>query len=303
MRALYGFPDSEPAARRLADALGVTYHAVALRRFPDGESLVRVEPAADKAILYRSLDRPNDKLVEILLAAAALRDGGSRHLTLVAPYMAYMRQDMAFNPGEAVSQRVVGRLIAAAVDRVVTVNPHLHRTTDIATVFPGIAATALDAAPAFAGWLAEAGIGADCLVLGPDAESAPWAAALAARLGAEAATAVKRRDGDRAVAITLPAAVPLTGRTVLLLDDVASSGTTLAECAQAARAAAAARIVALVIHALHDDAAARRLAAAGIERVVSSDSVAHPSNAVELAPLLAAALRANRTAGTNGEAP
>lgn len=284
---LYAFPDSAAPARRLASLLAIPCVDAAVHRFPDGESLVRIDPPAERAILYRSLDRPNDKLIEILLAAAALRDGGCRHVALVAPYMAYMRQDAAFHRGEAVSQRVVGALIARAVERVVTVNPHLHRTAGIDAVFPGIAATAVDAAPAFADLLAAEGDTGDCVVLGPDAESRPWVEALARRLGARALIAHKERAADRNVTVSLPGDAALTERRVLLLDDVASTGVTLAACAQAARRAGARRIEALVIHALHDEATERLLATAGIDRVISTDSIPHKSNRVALAPLLA----------------
>lgn len=297
MRAVHGFAETATAARRLAARLAIPYCEIEVRSFPDGESLVRVAPPAAAVILFRSLDRPNDKLVEVLLAASALRDSGAAQITLVAPYMGYMRQDAAFNPGEAVSQRVIGRLIGGAVDRVVTVNPHLHRTTSLDAVFPGIPAAGIDAAPAFAELLLAEGVPAGTVVLGPDEESRPWVMALAARLGAEGATARKFREGDARVTLTLPEALDLAGRTVLLLDDVVSTGTTLARCAEAVRRRGAARVDALVVHALHDDATARRLAAAGIDRVISSDSVPHHSNGVTLAPLLADALGEVRGSG------
>jgi len=290
MQAVYGFPESEDAARRLAARLGIPFRPVGLHRFPDGESLVRIDPPARAAILYRSLDRPNDKLVELLLAASALRDGGCRDLTLVAPYLAYMRQDKAFRPGEAVSQKVIGRLIAGAVDRVVTVNPHLHRTAGIGAVFPGITATAVDAAPAIGERLAADAPIQDAVVIGPDEESRPWAEALARPLGLAVITARKERRGDRDVSVSLPEDARLRGRTAFLLDDMASTGETLAACARAARAAGAARVEAFVVHALYGEEAGRRLAAAGIERLRSSDSIPHPSNDLELAELLASAL-------------
>ncbi len=84
----------------------------------------------------RSLDRPNDKLIELLLAAEAARELGARHLTLVAPYLCYMRQDAAFRPGEAVSQRIDGRFLARSFDAVVTVDPHLHRTARLGDAVP-----------------------------------------------------------------------------------------------------------------------------------------------------------------------
>jgi ribose-phosphate pyrophosphokinase len=290
MRAVYGFPESDAAARRLAARLAVPCRPVSIHRFPDGESLVRVDPPAASAVLYRSLDRPNDKLIEILLAASALRDGGCREITLVAPYLAYMRQDVAFHPGEPVSQKVVGKLIAGAFDRVITVNPHLHRTAEIQSVFPGIPAAAIDAAPAMAALLAVEGVPSDTVVVGPDEESRPWAEALAAPLGLAVITARKLRSGDRDVAVTFPDAAAVAGRPVLLLDDMASTGETLAACARASRAAGALRVEAFVVHALFDEAAMRKLASAGIGRLRSSDSIPHSSNALELADLLAAAL-------------
>ena len=85
-----------------------------------------------------------------MFAAEALRRNGAERLVLVAPYMCYMRQDTAFLDGEAISQKVIGRLLAGTVDRIITVDAHLHRTTDIRDVFPGIEADNLSAIPAIA---------------------------------------------------------------------------------------------------------------------------------------------------------
>ncbi len=97
---------------------------------------------------------PNDKLISILFAAEALRRNGAERLVLVAPYLCYMRQDAAFKAGEAISQKVVGRLLAETFDRVITVDAHLHRTKTIQSVFPGIEAEDLSAMPAIADVLA-----------------------------------------------------------------------------------------------------------------------------------------------------
>ena len=125
--ALFSFAECAAQGERLAEACGIAVHPVEVRRFPDGESLVRVCGQARTALVLRSLDDPNAKLVELLLTAASLRDGGADRVILIAPYLAYMRQDMAFHPGEAVSQQVIGRLLAATFDGVATVDPHLHR--------------------------------------------------------------------------------------------------------------------------------------------------------------------------------
>ncbi len=199
--AIQSLPSGAGDARRLASLLGLPLREIALHRFPDGEMRVTVGPAAATTIIYASLDHPNDKLIAILFAAEALRRAGTRRLVLLAPYLCYMRQDAAFGEGEAISQKAIGRLIAGIVDRVITVDAHLHRTPDIRTVFPGIEAENLSAMPAIANSLRAAGIDPATIVVGPDAESGPWVSDLAGRLGLAHLVAQKIRRGDRSVEI------------------------------------------------------------------------------------------------------
>ena len=283
-------PSSAGEAARLAARLGVALHEIALHRFPDGELRVTAGPAAATTIVYASLDQPNDKLLALLFASEALRRGGARRLVLVAPYLCYMRQDTAFHQGEAVSQKVVGRLLADAVDRVITVDAHLHRTKDIHAVFPGIEADNLSAMPAIAEGL-RAGFDPKTVVVGPDEESQAWVSDLAARLGAQAAVARKTRRGDRSVEITFADPALFNGRPALLVDDIVSSGGTLMTCAKALQAAGATTVDAVVTHALFPPELAARLLQAGIRSLKSTDSIRHPSNAIALDAVLADALR------------
>lgn len=285
--SLHGFPESAAAAARLAAALGASFCEIKVHRFPDGESRVTAAGVGATAIIYRSLDRPNEKLIELLLAASALRDGGAQRLLLAAPYLCYMRQDKAFAPGEAVSQRVIAGLLRDAFDGVVTVAPHLHRVRDFAALFPGRAALALDPAPAMAALLHDAK--RDTLLLGPDEESEPLVRGVAQLAGLDWGVAAKRRAGDRSVSIALPS-LPFAGRAVMLIDDMASSGVTLGECARGVTAAGAARVDAIVCHALLSADATAILKAAGVRTLRSTDSIEHESNAAKLAPLLAQAL-------------
>jgi ribose-phosphate pyrophosphokinase len=286
--AVFGFPEGAAAAERLAVALGVPFHEIELRRFPDGESLVRVPQGTRHGAIFRALDRPNEKLVEIVLAAEALRGQGAEQVTLVAPYLPYMRQDRAFRPGEAVSQQVIGRWLADHFTTIVAVDPHLHRTDDLTGVFAGAEMITLTAT----GLLGEAlkGAPAETLVLAPDEEAGRLAQEVAGPLGLAAQVATKTRHGDREVEIALPE-VDWSGRPVVIVDDVVSTGGTLAACARLVAEAGAARIEALAVHALYDDRVAATLAAAGIARLRSCDGVPHPTNAIELAPLIADALK------------
>jgi ribose-phosphate pyrophosphokinase len=284
---LHAFPDSSGFARRLARALGSSGPApVRVHRFPDGESRVLVRaPAARRVVLVRSLHDPDRKLVEVLLAADALRRAGARHLTLVAPYLPYMRQDAVFRAGDAISQRVVGALLGNACERLLTVEAHLHRVSRLDRVVP-CAARSIPAAPAIAAWLARRAPGA--WVVGPDEESEPWVRALARAARTRWAVGAKRRLGDRRVAVRLPR---LAGaRHAVLVDDVAASGATLAAAARALRRAGVERVDAVVVHALFPGGALARVRRAGVARIASCDTIPHPSNAIRVAPLVAAAL-------------
>jgi ribose-phosphate pyrophosphokinase len=287
---LHAFSDDAAPAGRLAAALGLPGRSIARHRFPDGEQKITAAETGEVAIVYASLADPDAKLVALLLAADALRRRGARQLVLVAPYLPYMRQDMAFSPGEAVSQQVIGRLLADAFDAVVTVDPHLHRTTDLAMILPGARAVTVSAAASIADAL-WGRLPDDAVLIGPDAESRPWVAAVAQPLGLDHMVAEKTRHDDRAVAITLPDAALLAGRPAWLVDDMLSSGGTLIACAHQVRAAGGRVAGAAVTHCLASPDDLARLAAAGIAPLLACDSVPGPAATISLAPALADAIR------------
>lgn len=287
---LLAFEGEEHGAAALAACLAVPLQRIVRHRFPDGETRLRLPPALPPRVaLLRGLQQPNEKLAELMIVAPAARELGAQRLTLVCPYLAYMRQDMAFQPGEAVSQRHVGRALAGWFDALITVDPHLHRVASMDEVLPGRRGIALSAAPLLG---AHAAAHAQRpILLGPDEEAVAWVRRAAQAPGLEHAVCVKQRSGDRDVAVALPD-LDFSGREVVLIDDVASTGRTLAVTAAALRDRGAAAVDVAVTHALFVGDALEQLARAGVRHVWSSDSVPHASNVVALAPLLATALRA-----------
>lgn len=287
-RLLLGFDDEADLACRLAQALACDWAIVDRHSFPDGETRLRLPPVLPASVLLlRGLQQPNAKLAELMLAAAGARELGAAHLTLVSPYLAYMRQDMAFTAGEVVSQRHLGRVLAAWFDAVITVDPHLHRVATMDEVVPGRRGVALTAAHLLGAWVAQQVPGA--LLLGPDEEAAQWVQRAAQSNGLEHAVCRKQRHGDRDVEVALPA-VPVQGRAVVLFDDVASTGRTLVMAARGALVAGARSVDVAVTHALFVGDAMVALRAAGVRHVWSSDCVPHESNAVSVVPLLSMAL-------------
>lgn len=286
---LLAFEDESALASALASELGIAVAMIDRHRFPDGEMRLKLPPALPpEVLLLRGLWPPNDSLVELLLAAPAARALGAQHLTLACPYLAYMRQDVAFAPGEAVSQRHVAALLGATGDALVTVDPHLHRIATLDEVMPGTATRVVSAAAALGHW-ATAQVG-DPLLLGPDEESAQWVAEAGRALGLAHAVCRKNRFGDRDVRVELPW-VDLAGRAVVLMDDIASTGRTLIEAAHVCLAAGAASVDVAVTHALFVGDALAALRSAGVRNVWSTDSVPHETTVVSVAPLLAAAVR------------
>lgn len=287
---LLAFDDEWPLALALAEALGVRAERIDCHRFPDGEFKLRL-PAVLPAqvLLLRGLHQPNDKLVQLLIAAPAARELGARELTLACPYLAYMRQDIAFHPGEAVSQRHIAGLLARHFDALVTIDPHLHRIASLDAVMPDCRALAVSAAELLGAWAARQV--PQALLLGPDEEAAQWVAQAGRAHGLAWAVCRKQRLGDHDVRVALPE-LALGGRAVVLLDDVASTGRTLVEAAQACLRAGAASVDVAIVHALFAGDALARLRDCGVRHVWSTDAVAHPTAVVPVAPLLAAAVRA-----------
>ncbi len=288
---IQSLPSSSHDAARLASRLGIALHEITVHRFPDGEIRVTAAQAAPTTIIYASLDRPNEKLIALTFAAEALRRGGAKRLVLLAPYLCYMRQDTAFREGEAISQRVIGALIAGCVDRVVTVDAHLHRTPDIGTVFPGIESDKLSAMPAIAVALRKTGLDPATVLVGPDAESQPWVSDLAGRLGLPHTVAQKTRRGDRSAEIGFKDTSRIAGHPALIVDDIVSSGGTMIACAKALTSAGATMIDVVVTHALFPATLRHDMVPAGIRSIRSTHSVPHPTNAFILDDLFVSALR------------
>ena len=286
---LLHFEEDTASAQRLAQAASMALACIARHRFPDGELKLRLPPELPaRVVLLRTLNDPNEKLTELLLVAQAARGLGARQLTLVTPYLAYMRQDMAFTPGEVVSQRIVGRFLADLFDAVITVDPHLHRVATLEEAVPVPQAVVLSGAPLLAHEIAAHHT--NPLLIGPDEESAQWIAQAAQVHGFDFGVCRKVRHGDREVQIELPD-TDVRGRAVVLLDDVASSGRTLAGAARLLLAAGAASVDVAVTHALFAGDALQVITDAGVGRVWSTDTIQHPSNTVSMANAIAQALR------------
>jgi ribose-phosphate pyrophosphokinase len=285
MRLVIPLPGNDAFAQAMAVHAGFERGALETRRFPDGESYVRLlcEVEGRDVDFICSLAKPDPGFLQLIFAADAARALGARSVNLVAPYLAYMRQDKRFKPGEAVSSLSFARLVSSSFDHLVTVDPHLHRHKSLDALYT-LSSTTLHAAPVLAAWIGRE-IEAP-LLIGPDAESEQWVSESARAIDAPYAVLSKTRHGDRSVEITLPDLSAWAGRQPVLIDDIASSGRTLIEAAKQLGRAGFAPPVCAVVHPLFAEDAFDALCAVSAD-IISTDCVPHPTNRVSVAPLIA----------------
>ena len=283
--SVWGYEECSAQAQKLATVMDLDFQMVQVHRFPDGESLVKIPTTLPShIILFRSLNQPNDKLIELLLTVKTARQHGVLRITLIAPYLCYMRQDVENTPGEAISQQIIGPMLAELFDDVITVDSHLHRISRLEQAIPiknAINLLATDPIAAFISQQFDKG-----LVFGPDKESEQWVSELARKINFDYAVATKTRGGDKSVKIKLDEA-NYQQRDIIILDDIASTGRTIGLATEQLLAAGAKSVNALVTHAVFGGDAKHYLQQTGLTHLWSTNSIADETNVVDLSELIA----------------
>ncbi|MDE2627789.1 MAG: ribose-phosphate diphosphokinase [Burkholderiales bacterium] len=287
---LVALPGAQALTERLDHRLGTTPCPLESRRFPDGEIYLRVTgdvQGRDVAVVAQLRD-PDPQLAGLLFLADALRDLGAASVGVVAPYLPYMRQDTRFRSGEAVTSSSFAKLVSNAFDWLVTVDPHLHRRASLGAIY-AIPAAVVPSAAAIAAWLQ--GRVAHPHLIGPDEESAQWVSEVAGLAGCPHTVLRKRRLGDRDVELMLPDLQALRGHTPVLVDDIVSSAHTMATAVRQLLAQGHLAPVCVAVHAVFAGDAVALLQSAGAARIVSCNTLAHPSNAIDVSGAVAEAVR------------
>jgi ribose-phosphate pyrophosphokinase len=288
--ALLEMPGHESLAARLRECLKVPEVSLVTRDFPDGETYLRIhDEVRGKAVaVLCTLHEPNPRFLPLAFIADTLRELGATQVGLVAPYLAYMRQDARFEPGEAITSISFARLVSRQFDWLVTVDPHLHRWNALSDVYT-IPAVALRAAPLLAAWIR--GNVNNPVLVGPDEESRQWVSGVAEGAGCAFVVLQKQRTGDRDVAVSSLPTQDWINRTPVLVDDIISSGQTMVQAVKQCRAAGSAPPVCVGVHGIFAPDALVALQQAGAGLVVTTNSISHPTNAIDLSPLLAEAVK------------
>ncbi len=199
-----------------------------------------------------------------------------------------MRQDRRFQPGEAITSDYFARMLSAQIDWLVTVDPHLHRREALAEIY-SVPAQVAHAATLIADWIRQEV--EQPLLIGPDSESAQWVAAVAGAAGAPYVILEKTRRGDREVEVSVPEVDRWRDRTPVLVDDIVSTARTMIETVGHLKDSGMRPPVCVAVHGIFAGTAYEDLEAAGACRIVTTNTVPHPSNVIDISDLLADSAR------------
>ncbi|WP_456369978.1 ribose-phosphate diphosphokinase [Geoglobus sp.] len=276
MKLIVG-PSSPLLGRRISKAAGAEIAEVVYRKFPDGEIYVKVEDTGDEEFVIVNSITSSDDIIFLMLAFDALE---GREVTAVIPYMGYARQDRAFEEGEAISIRAVARMMESHASRVVTVNIHSEEAKKHFRKLVEVDAMEL---------IGRHYRGRDIVMLSPDRGSLERVRRAAKAAGCEFDYLEKTRIDSETVEIT-PKNLDVSGRNVVIVDDIISTGGTVVTAARQLHGRADS-VEAACVHAVLAGNALNRLYSAGISDVIATDTVEKQVSVLTVAELISEVLK------------
>lgn len=293
MKIILG-PASRQLGEKIAELLNIDTVPVAFKNFPDGESYIRLEGDLqnEEAVIVQTTSPPQDaRLVQLALIADAAKLNGAKKVTAITPYLAYARQDKAFLHGEAISIQAIARMLkAAGVDNLITVNVHQER---VLTKFPFPAKT-VSAIPLLAEYLKQKSR-EKAFALAPDQGALHIVEEAKTVLGGECGYLEKHRDHYTGQVSVEKKSFDVKGKTVIIFDDIISTGGTIVAAAKILKELEAGVVYAACVHPLLIGDAEKRIIEAGVKEIIGTDSVPSHVSKVSLAPLISEELKERKS--------
>ncbi|MDP4230627.1 MAG: ribose-phosphate pyrophosphokinase [Bacteroidota bacterium] len=279
-------PGNEILASALAKHTAGSIGRMELRKFPDGETYVRIndDVKGTKVILVCSLDYPDEKLLPLNFLAKTAKGLGAAHTCLVAPYLAYMRQDRRFQKGEGITSTYFAAMLSQFVDSLITIDPHLHRRTSLTEIY-SIPTTVIHAANKISDWIREHID--NPLLIGPDSESAQWVSSVAVNAHAPYVILAKARLDDTHVDVAVPNVEMYKDHTPVLVDDIISTARTMIETIGHLRKAGMRKPTCIGVHGIFAGNAYDDLLSAGAAEIITCNTIEHRSNRIGIDDLIA----------------
>lgn len=290
MRIVIGCSNSADAAKKIAKKIKCKYSSLLNRKFPDGESYLKFQCSVEnnELIIVQSMHpNPNDAVIEAIFASKTAKELGAKKIVIIAPYLAYMRQDKRFHEGECKSNSLMAELLSCA-DKIITIDPHLHRIQSLREIFK-IPAVSLTANHLLAEYIEKKF--RNSIVLGPDMESYQWAESIALEAHEQAIVLRKKRYSSRKVKIVLKEPEKVRGKTVVIVDDIISSGHTMIEAVKECKKAKAEKMYCVCVHGIYAENALQKILEAGAKEVMSTNTIQNKTSKIDVSGLIAKALR------------
>lgn len=280
---IFNFPSPSPLGTSFIKLIEGEEGHFLLKEFPDKETYLRLQssPKGRHIIINASLFHPNIKIVNLIFLADTLRHQGGEQIGLLTPYLPYMRQDKVFQTGEALTSAIFAKLLSNHFDYLVTIDPHLHRYASLNEIY-SIPTKVIHAAPLLSTWIQENV--SNPFIIGPDQESAQWVKAVAGNHPFIVLNKIRHPEGH--VDISWPKDVDIKNKTPILVDDIISSGGTMIQALHYLKQLGTNPPLCLAIHPLFAGNAYRDILKAGAEKVITCNTLPHPTNQIDVAPLL-----------------
>lgn len=250
-------------------------------QFPDEETLIHIDSnvAGRDLIFITSLDKPNTKLAPLLFAAETARSLGAAKITLIAPYLAYMRQDKVFEPGQGITSKYFAELISHYFDGLITIDPHLHRWHALNAIYD-IPTTVLHATDNIAHWIHKHI--QKPILIGPDTESMQWVEDIARKTKAPFLILEKIRKGDKRIEVSIPNIEKHRNCIPVLIDDIISTGMTLIGTVEHLKSLNMLAPICIGVHAVFAGDAYQKLSVSGVEKIITCNTIQHCSNGIDI---------------------
>ena len=272
-------------AAAISKKTGGAFTVIETGHFPDKETNLRfrIDVKGKNLFIVRSLDDPDRKIVEILLAAQAARELGAKKIVLVAPYLCYMRQDKRFRPGQAISSRAIAMLVNSFFDGMITVDPHLHRYKSLNEIFKKNPKRLTAIVPIAEFIKKEI---KNPFIFGPDSESYQWARTAAEIVKCDVDVLNKHRYSSDTVRIKLREKLDLSNKSAVIIDDVISTGHTVMEVVKDLKAIGAKKIYCICTHGIFAEDSLKKIEKLGA-KAFSTNTISNRVSKIDVSGLIA----------------
>lgn len=288
-KIFFAIPGNEELSKSLAEKCHAETGKVIIREFPDEETYVKIDSdVKDKqVIIVCTLNHPDKKLLPLYFLSQTVKELGAKSVCLVSPYLAYMRQDKRFYPGEGITSVYFAKLISSFADSLITIDPHLHRRSNLAEIY-SISTKILHASTLISDWI-KTNIDKPLLV-GPDKESEQWVSEVSHNADAPFLILEKIRRGDEDVEVSVPDVEKFKIYTPVLIDDIISTAQTMISTIYHLKKAGMKDPVCIGVHGIFANNAFADLIHAGAKEVITTNTIIHNSNKIQIDKIIADAI-------------